>query len=304
MTEVSATPVEIEEKTPVRRDPIVIALAILANLTAIICLTYGKDPLIIGPYGVFRLTASYGLLRMKTYGLILERVSALFWVAIAVLIMAGLRGGAFDQPRFPFGILIVLSGIFSLGEFWYLGRAEVKARFAKRGQPGAPLPLVAKVGWFGGQLALLLYLQVARPLLPTIMSLVSDQNRTNWKRTMADMRTIASALEARAMDANEYPFAASVEAIAPKISPTYLKQVPLRDGWGNQWRYGAWKSDPKNPGCDYYVIISAGRDGRFEFVDPKSYTTKATTNFDCDLVFSNGAFVQYPEGMPPPGPPY
>ncbi|MDQ6802630.1 MAG: hypothetical protein M3041_17625 [Acidobacteriota bacterium] len=305
------------EEASVRRDPIVIALAILANVTGIIYLTLAiaNYPLIIGPWGVFRLIASYGLLRMKTYGLILERVSALFWIAISVLflglvVLVGVSSGFFPpHPRVAF---FVLSGILSFWEFRYLGRAEVKARFAKRGQPGAPLPLVAKVGWFGGQLALLLHLHMAFPLLPTITLYDSVWDLTHQRRTMADMRTIATAIEARAMDVNDYPFAASIEGIATKISPTYLQWVPLRDGWGNRWRYGAWKVDPKTPGRDHYIIISAGRDGRFEVIDPKlmeafvrsnhsgqlsTFTAKETTNPDCDIVYSNGEYIQHPVGV-------
>ena len=38
-------------------------------------------------------------------------------------------------------------------------------------------------------------------------------------------------------------------------------------------------------------------DGRFEQFNPRLYTPKATTNFDCDIVYSNGTFIQYPEGV-------
>jgi hypothetical protein len=288
------------EGAHVRRDPIVIALAILANVIGIFCLTIAiaNDPLIFGLYGVLRLTASYGLLRMKTYGLILETVSALlgiavpvFFVLLAVLIL-----------HRPFGALEafgVLIAIFSSCEIWYLGRSDVKARFVKRGQPGVRFP---KALWFAGQLVLLCCFHVALPLIPIGFG---ARDEAAQRRTMADMRAISLAIESRAIDVNDYPFATSIEAIAPKISPTYMKQVPLRDGWGNRWRYGAWKVDPKTPGRDAYVIVSPGKDGRFELVDPKYYKPKnscpggcagETTNFDCDIVFSNGAFIQFPAG--------
>jgi Type II secretion system (T2SS), protein G len=303
------------EEAPVRRDPIVIALAVLASVTGIICLTLAvaQNPLILGPYAVFRLIAAYGLLRMKAYGLILELVSALLWVVIPTLVVLY---GLFDFfPPGPIFAFLVVSGTLSFLELVYLCRAQLTALFAKRGQPGAPLPLVAKAGWFGGQLALLLSLHLAVPPLPTIRLFGSAQDRSHQHRTMEDMKTIALALESRAMDFNDYPFAASIEALAPKLSPTYLKQVTLRDSWGHPWRYSAWKVNPKTPGRDYYVIISAGRDGRFEVIDPKlmeafvrankvgqlsTFSPKETTNSDCDIVYSNGTFIQYPERVSPP----
>ena len=303
MTEVTATPTEMIDRT-LRRDPIVIALAILANVIGIFCLAIAiaNDPLIFGLYGVLRLTASNGLLRMKTYGLVLERFSAL--LGIAVPVFSGLLAVLILHRRFDaleaFG---VLTAIFSFWEIWYLGRSEVKARFVKRGHQGTPFP---KAIWFAGQLVLLYCFHLALPLLPTGFG---AQDETAQRRTMADMRTISLALEARWTDEGELPSAASIEAIAPKISPTYLKEVPLRDGWGNPWRYATWKVDPKlgpkAPGRDNYVIISAGKDGRFELVDPQSYKPKEgcpggcageTTNFDCDIVFSNGSFIQFPAG--------
>jgi hypothetical protein len=95
---------------------------------------------------------------------------------------------------------------------------------------------------------------------------------------------------------NSYPMAASIDALVPKLSPTYIKTVPLGDGWGRPWRYAAW-NNPRVPGSGGYVIVSAGKDGRFEQIDPRSYKPKTTTNFDCDIVYSNGSFVQYPEGV-------
>ncbi|MDQ6802631.1 MAG: type II secretion system protein GspG [Acidobacteriota bacterium] len=318
---------DMMEEAPVRRAPAVTALAILANMTGIICLAiaigedlfndnYHLTALIFGPYGVFRLIASYGLLRMKTFGLILERLSALLWVAIPLIpLFVAVRDFVVDYSTpAPLVVFVVVSGMLSLLEIWYLGRPKVRSRFAKRGQTGAPFPLVAKAVWFVGQLALLSCLHVALPMpAETIAGLLTGfrvRNETYQHRTRADMRTIADALDARSLDVNDYPFAASIEAIAPKLSPTYLKQVPLRDGWGNRWRYGAWKLDPKTPGRDHYIIISAGRDGRFEVIDPKLmeafvranqtgdlFSQKWTTNFDCDIVYSNGVFLQTPQPL-------
>lgn len=316
MTNIPTISAGMSDEPLPRRDPILIVLALLANGTAITCLllAFRDDQPIIAAYGVFRMAASYGLFRTKTYGLKLERFSAFLWIAIPVVVI--LLSGFFSPPtHLPF---IILSAAFSIGELWYLGRAELKAKFAKRSVKTAST-LRATLGWTCGQLALLLYLHLTLPPLPSIILFDSAYQRSLQHRTMADMKTIATALEARAVDVNDYPFAASIDAIAAKLSPTYLKQVPLRDGWGNRWRYEAWKVDPKAHGRDYYVIVSAGKDAQFESADPKlmeafvrankagqlsTFTPKETTNFDCDIVYSTGSFIQYPQGLSPPTSPW
>ena len=45
-----------------------------------------------------------------------------------------------------------------------------------------------------------------------------------------------------------------------------------------------------------YVIISYGKDAAAQ----GTYSGGATNNFDCDIIYSNGAFVQYPEGVQQP----
>jgi hypothetical protein len=282
VTEVSAITTEVIEGAAVRRDPIVIAVAILGNVTGIICLTLAidSDPLVFGIYGVFRITASYGLFRMKTYGLMLERVSALLWIAIPVFFVVLVFFFSHRFPPRPVVAVAVLSGIVSSCEIWYFARSDVKARFAKRGQAGAPFPPLAKAVWFAGQLVFLSCLSVVSPRLLLKEFLTRDEMAQ--RRTMADMRTISMAVDARWVEEGELPFAESIDAIASKISPTYLKQVPLGDGWGSPFRYVTLKMDPKAAGPDRYVIISAGKDGQFEFVDPKSYTPKKNAKASVD----------------------
>jgi hypothetical protein len=43
-----------------------------------------------------------------------------------------------------------------------------------------------------------------------------------------------------------------------------------------------------------YAITSKGRDGTLGTA-PTAITT--TTNFDCDIIYSQGQFLQYPEGI-------
>ena len=51
--------------------------------------------------------------------------------------------------------------------------------------------------------------------------------------------------------------------------------------------------------CDAYGIGSAGKDGVWEQPTLREYDgqNQATTNFNNDLIFINGSFVRYPEGV-------
>jgi general secretion pathway protein G len=134
-----------------------------------------------------------------------------------------------------------------------------------------------------------------------IPNLLTAIQRSKQKRTMADMRTIATAWEARSTDVNRYNAAGmtvpasgvSVDNLNSFLAPTYVKVLPLIDGWSNTWGFGVDQAWGTTAPASVYAIISYGRDG----VPQSAYSGGATTNYDCDIVYSGGAFVQYPEGV-------
>ena len=137
------------------------------------------------------------------------------------------------------------------------------------------------------------------------------------KRSMADMRSIATAWEMRAVEVNTYapPSAAppvsvvatannaatfrwpsenvSYETLRKMLSPTYMKNVPRKDGWGHDYQFAVTRSSSPND-SGRYAIRSPGRDGRFEGTIYKK--NNAVQSFDADVVFANGSFVQWHEG--------
>jgi hypothetical protein len=126
--------------------------------------------------------------------------------------------------------------------------------------------------------------------------------RAKQKRTMADMRSIATAWEARATDMNRYNAAGANAGLAnavtgPELSvalaPTYIKNLPQKDGWGKDYDFGVDQQWQGSTAAQAYAIQSAGRDGTIIAAPAAG----ATTNFDCDIVYSNGSFVTYPEGV-------
>ncbi len=132
-----------------------------------------------------------------------------------------------------------------------------------------------------------------------IPNLLNAMGRARQKRTMADMRTLATAWEARSTDLNKYSAAGSVitwpatsssiTAMTGLIYPTYSRKVPLYDGWATLMVVG-WRADS-------YAIQSLGGNKSKD----ESFTSAAepitTNHFDCDIILSEGVFVVYPEGI-------
>lgn len=122
-----------------------------------------------------------------------------------------------------------------------------------------------------------------------IPNLLTAQHRSKQTRTMADIRSVATAAEAYATDNNKYPEANSVAELSAALSPTYIRTLPPLDGWGTPMKY-------ERLGDTGYAIGSAGADKTFEQDSLSAYTSKPISDFNSDLVFANGEFVQAPAG--------
>lgn len=117
-------------------------------------------------------------------------------------------------------------------------------------------------------------------------------NRVRLKRTVNDIRTIAVAWEARAADTNSYAAAGftypteniSHPSLSKLLVPTYTRSVPQVDGWNRPLQFAL--------GDREYAIRAAGRDGLFD--ESGVYPEGETSDPDCDIVYANGGFVQYP----------
>jgi type II secretion system protein G len=124
--------------------------------------------------------------------------------------------------------------------------------------------------------------------------------RARQKRTMADIRGIGLAWEARAVDTKAYNAAGfTMPAVAltygdltTLLAPTYMRNIPSTDGWGNAMQFAVDQAIGSRAAAEY-AIRSAGRDGVFM---GNTYTAGPTTSFDCDIVYSGGSFVVWPEG--------
>jgi general secretion pathway protein G len=132
-----------------------------------------------------------------------------------------------------------------------------------------------------------------------IPNLITALERARQKRSMATMRQIAVAFEARAIDTGNFTAAGagglsicctlpiSTELAQSSLSPTYIKLFPTIDGWGRPFEYAT------NANGSGYLIACLGRDGRRE----NSPEGGGMHNLDCDILYSSGVFIQYPEGI-------
>jgi general secretion pathway protein G len=130
-----------------------------------------------------------------------------------------------------------------------------------------------------------------------IPNLLTAMQRSKQKRSMADIRSIATAWEARATDYNRYTgtgFTAltadmTIPILNSLLSPTYIRSFPQKDGWSNAWDFNTESASA----AQRYQIISLGKNGSLE----TATAVGATTQFDCDIVYENGSFTVYPEGI-------
>ena len=133
----------------------------------------------------------------------------------------------------------------------------------------------------------------------SVVNMINAIQRGKQKRSMADIKSVSTALEAYMTDFNTYPAAAgyslptglslptaTLGMVAGVLSPTYIRVTPLADGWNSWYLYG-----PSAVHGDY-LVRSSGADG----VPQTSPLYGATTDFNADIILVDGAFVQFPEG--------
>jgi type II secretion system protein G len=126
--------------------------------------------------------------------------------------------------------------------------------------------------------------------IPNMLQAI-DKSRQN--RTMAELRTVATALEEYNIDQSAYPVVATEaemagSALEMALEPVHIRVLPTQDSWNNGMRY---VSDGV-----LYTAGSLARDGRFGGNLIVEGAGGRTTDFDCDIVFANGQFLQWPAG--------
>ncbi|HET7436748.1 MAG TPA: prepilin-type N-terminal cleavage/methylation domain-containing protein [Thermoanaerobaculia bacterium] len=131
-----------------------------------------------------------------------------------------------------------------------------------------------------------------------VPNLITAMHRARQKRTMADMRQIALSWETRAQDTGHYTAAGvglslcctepvTIGELEVMLVPTYIRPLNAKDGWGRNLEFGVDDTSTT------YMITSYGKNGLKETTP----TGGAMSAMDCDIIYSEGQFVQYPEGV-------
>jgi general secretion pathway protein G len=110
-------------------------------------------------------------------------------------------------------------------------------------------------------------------------------DRAKQRSTMADMRSVARALEAYLVDNHLVPDSSGgIASLTSMLIPYQINVVPVNDHWGHTYEF-------TSNAYDLYTIESFGKDGA-DGAD-MSYATR--NDFSLDIVISNGLFVAAPE---------
>jgi general secretion pathway protein G len=120
-----------------------------------------------------------------------------------------------------------------------------------------------------------------------MVNFLNALDKSKQKRSMADLRSIGTAVETYAVDNSTYPKSiSSWSGLRATVSPAYMRSPPDADGWSLTWDVATTANGKE------YTIGSNGKDAT---VGPRAGGT--TGDFDCDIVFVNGSFFQWPEGV-------
>ncbi len=111
----------------------------------------------------------------------------------------------------------------------------------------------------------------------------------NDRRTMADLKQIGQRIDQAArQQQGRYPVCSDFgdlhACLEKKLAPGALQSLRLIDAWGHPFQYHT------DPAGAQYILVSYATDGLYDglgMVGP-------TESFNCDIVFSNGDFVQWP----------
>jgi hypothetical protein len=125
-----------------------------------------------------------------------------------------------------------------------------------------------------------------------IPNLLTATEKGKQKATMGDMKAISIAIESYLTDNYYAPKGESLAEIKPLLEPFHIKNLPMKDAWGNDfiYKHGTGKD------ADVYFIASPGKDGIFNGWEQTGvYVVSTQAEFGNDIILSNGNFVYAPK---------
>jgi len=133
----------------------------------------------------------------------------------------------------------------------------------------------------------------------TAQVMEEQEKRRPWRRTIADMRALATGIEAYSTDQQDgtYPAAADMAGLKTALKGITMSQkFPEKDMWGHPYEYIV------SPDRHHYRIVSSGADGIFEWDSRKIEVAKEgevvavryRDRLEDDLIYGDGTFIQLP----------
>jgi hypothetical protein len=111
----------------------------------------------------------------------------------------------------------------------------------------------------------------------------AQANKVIQQTVLVDLESMGEAFLAYTMDKGKYPTTTDIAELKQLLAPTYIRRMPIEDGWGNRYVVESTATS--------YSLRSLGSDGR-----PDSNIGGSTSSFTADIVFSDGGFLQMPAG--------
>lgn len=236
-------------------------------------------------------------------GFVGSGLMALFAIVMIVLSVLGISAGEGMDGAF----LVIMGLVYLAGAVVYVFPSLYLNRYASAIDAALSSPTkgfavekairIQKSFWKFIGIVMLVSLFLWLPAMLAAIAIpnfLTAANSAKQKRTVEDIRSIASAAEAYATDYNTYPSGESIDALAARLEPTYIQTMPLKDGWGHALHYRA--TDCNDRYCASYVLASGGKNGELEGpLAPRDAAFVPTTNYNEDMIFSNGRFWQGPE---------
>ncbi len=109
-------------------------------------------------------------------------------------------------------------------------------------------------------------------------------DKSRQKRTMADLRLLGSGIETYSIDHGSYPVG-DLSAL-DVLEPGYMDDLVRVDAWNHDLIYEGVSAE--------YTIGSPGKDGGASL--GLTGSGGPTKNFNDDIIFRLGSFIQWPEG--------
>lgn len=145
---------------------------------------------------------------------------------------------------------------------------------------------------------------IAAMLIP---NLLDAMEKAKQKRTMAAIKVVGGAMfswmtdevsaaaagqEVTTIDLASYGSTVTPDTLVDVLSPTYIQNLPERDGWKNPLSFYLRLDDPS--ARQVMAIASPGRDGTYEG-GPYVAGGFDPTDYVRDIVWADGFFVRWPQ---------